>query len=229
MTVKRIPLVEEPISGTETVEQYDRGARRYMMPEYRYFSRKILGAGIQSGKVLDIGTGTGWLAIQLAAARGTDFAITALDISGDMLSRAKKNARNNGVDSKIKFVRGSASAMPFADRSFDLVISYASLHHWSRPVDVFNEAGRVARETGLIVIRDNLRVYGDLFRNSAIWLASRFMDAQHRKNWRKAILASYTVPEVRGLLDRSQLKGFRVRRDFLLFDLSIEKEKAKSS
>lgn len=141
MAVKRIPLVEEAIAGIETAEQYDKGARRYMMPEYRYFVRKILGRGIKGGKVLDIGTGTGWLAIELARIKGSDFEITALDLSRNMLAKAAENARENGVDGRIDFVCSSAAIMPFPDRSFDLIISYASLHHWFHPVEVFNEAG----------------------------------------------------------------------------------------
>jgi len=52
-----------------------------MMPEYKYFVRKILQKGIRAVKVLDIGTGSGRLAIELAKAAGCNFEITALDIS----------------------------------------------------------------------------------------------------------------------------------------------------
>ena len=55
----RIPLSEEPIAEMDAIIQYDKGARYYMMPEYKYFVRKILRMGIRSGRVLDIGTGSG--------------------------------------------------------------------------------------------------------------------------------------------------------------------------
>ena len=219
---RRVPLAEEPISDMDAVIQYDRGARYYMLPEYKYFVRKVLRKGIRRGRVLDVGTGSGRLAIELARARGCHFDITALDISENMIKRARENARRCGVADKVKFMVGTAAALPFADSAFDLVISYASLHHWFKPVSVFDETARVTRDSGLAIIRDNKRVYQNFFWKTAVQFVSLFMNKRHRQNWPKAILASYSIPEVRNLLGRSRLKGFRVGSDFLLIDLCIE-------
>ncbi|MGD0794878.1 MAG: class I SAM-dependent methyltransferase [Dehalococcoidales bacterium] len=218
---ERIPLSEEPIAGRDAVDQYDRGASRYMMPEYKYFVRKVLRKGINSGRVLDIGTGSGLLAIELAKVKGCHFDIVALDISEDMIRKARENARHAGVSDKITFIVSTAAALPFADDSFDLAISYASLHHWFKPVAVFNEIARVTKETGFVVIRDNKRVYQNPVWKAAIWSVSRFMNRRHRENWPKALLASYTVPEVREILGRSRLSG-KVSSDFVFIDLCIE-------
>ncbi len=218
----RIPLPEEPITGREAVIQYDKGARRYMMPEYRYFVRKVLRKGIRCGRVLDIGTGSGLLAIELAKARDCHFDIVALDISPDMLEKARGNVRSLGLQDRIKFVRASAESLPFDDASFDLVISYASLHHWLHPETVFNEIARVTKRNGHIVVRDNRRVYQYPLWKIAVWLVSRFMNRRHRENWPRALLASYTIPEVRQILDRSKLRNCHVGSDFLFIDLSIE-------
>jgi ubiquinone/menaquinone biosynthesis C-methylase UbiE len=218
----RIPLPEEPIADMDAVIQYDRGAKYYMMPEYKYFVRKVLRRGIKSGRVLDIGTGSGLLAMELAKAKGCHFDIVALDISESMIEKARENARRCGVEGSISFLVATAAALPFADNSFDLVISYASLHHWLQPVTVFNEVARVTRETGCAIIRDNRRVYQKMVWRSAIWLISRFMNKRHRENWPKAILASYTIPEVREILSRSRLKDYRISSDFVFIDLSIE-------
>jgi ubiquinone/menaquinone biosynthesis C-methylase UbiE len=218
----RIPLAEEPIADMDAVVQYDKGARLYMMPEYKYFVRKLLKKGFRQGKVLDIGTGSGLLAIELAKAENCNFEIVALDISGNMLARARENAERRGVANKIEFVHGTAAALPFADYHFDLVISYASLHHWFQPVAVFNEVARVTRETGKAFIRDNKRFYRSLPEKALIWFVCRFMNRRHRENWPKALMASYTVHEVRELLDRSRLSKYRVKSDFVLIDLCIE-------
>ncbi|MBI4296066.1 MAG: class I SAM-dependent methyltransferase [Chloroflexi bacterium] len=219
---ERIPLPEEPIADMEAVIQYDRGARYYIMPEYKYFVRKILKKGIRSGRVLDIGTGSGRLAIELAKVKDCHFDIIALDVSENMIRRARENARRCGVEKRITFMVATAAALPFADGSFDLVISYASLHHWFQPVTVFDEVARVTKDTGQAIIRDNKRVYQDPAWRGLIWMASRFMNKRHRENWPKAILASYTIPEVNDLLRRSQLRNYRVSSDFVLIDLCVE-------
>src|SRR5512137_1057906 len=97
MTVKRIPLTVEPIAGVNEVERYDRYAGLYMVPEYKYFAWRILRSGIKGGRVLDIGSGSGRLAIELAKAGGNTFKITGLDLSREMLEKARRNARQAGV------------------------------------------------------------------------------------------------------------------------------------
>ena len=220
---KRIPLPQEPIASMDDVIQYDRGAKCYILPEYKYFVWKILRKGIRGGKVLDMGTGSGLLAIELAKAKGCHFDITAVDISENMIKRAVDNARQAGVEDKVRFMVSTAAALPFPDNSFDLVMSYASLHHWLEPVTVFNEVERVVKKSGSFIIRDNKRFYQNPLWKAVIWFISRFMNKRHRENWPKAILASYTIPEVKEMLKRSQLRDCRVTSDFVyIIDLCIE-------
>ncbi len=219
---KRIPLPQEPIADVDAVIQYDKGAKCYILPEYKYFAWKIRRRGIRSGRVLDIGTGSGRLAIELGNMKGCHFDITAIDISENMIRKAVENARQAGVEDRIRFLVGTAAALPFPDDSFDLVISYASLHHWLEPVAVFNEVERVVKESGGVIIRDNKRVYQNPFWKSVIWFISRFMNKRHRENWPKAILASYTIPEIKQILSRSKLRDSRVSSDFVFIDLCIE-------
>jgi ubiquinone/menaquinone biosynthesis C-methylase UbiE len=222
---QRIPLPQESIAEMDAVIQYDKGAKYYIMPEYKYFVWKILRRGITKGQVLDIGTGSGLLAIELARIKKrNNFDITGLDISENMLKKARENVRKYHVEDKIKFLYGTASSLPFPDKTFDLVISYASLHHWFDPVAVFNEVARVTKETGCFIIRDNMRVYHNPFWKCGIWLVSRFMNKRHRENWPKVIHASYTIPEIKELVSKSQLKNYRVSRDFLFIDLCIESQ-----
>jgi ubiquinone/menaquinone biosynthesis C-methylase UbiE len=219
---QRIPLPVEPIDDPEAINQYDKGAKLYMMPEYKYFVRNILKKGFRSGRVLDIGTGTGLLAIELAKAKGCNFDIVALDISENMLMKARENAARFNVSEKISFVSGTAAALPFPGKSFDIIMSYASLHHWFNPEKVFQEIARVKNDTGYAVIRDNKRVYANPIWRLIIFLVTRFMNRRHRENWPKVIQSSYTIPEIRNILKRAALDNYRVQSDFLLIDMCIE-------
>ncbi len=221
MIVKRVPLPEEPMSGSGTVDRYDYYTGRYMMPEYRYFVKKILGKGICSGRVLDIGTGTGKLAIELGQARKTDFQIVAMDVSREMLRKARENVREAGLQRKIDLVLSTGAELPFHDRSFDLVISYASLHHWAQPAAVFNEARRVAKDNGLIIIRDNRRVLGHPVWGTLASLVSCSIERSQRDLWPRSMLASYTIPEVKEILAQSQMKNAKVSADFVKLDICI--------
>ncbi len=222
VTVNRVPLPEESIADADAIAQYDKGAKCYIMPEYKYFVRKILSKGIRSGSVLDIGTGSGLLAIELARAKDCNFDITAIDISPNMIKKACENAGQAKVENSIRFQVATAAAMPFADNSFDLVISYASLHHWFNPIAVFNEVERVTKESGCVIIRDNKRVYGNPFLKAVVTGMRLFMNKRHRENWPKALMASYTIDEIKDIISKSRLRECRVNSDFVFIDLCIE-------
>jgi len=76
----------------------------------------------QSSTALDFGTGTGCIAIALAA-KCPNAKITALDISLDALALAKKNAAQNQVAERIDFLAGDGFATLNSEAQFDLIIS----------------------------------------------------------------------------------------------------------
>ena len=84
-------------------------------------------ADVRAGQhVLDIGCGTGTLAVRLKQ-RVPGAHVTGLDPDELALSRARSKAERARVD--ILFVRGFADTIPSADRSFDRVLSSMMLHH----------------------------------------------------------------------------------------------------
>jgi release factor glutamine methyltransferase len=77
---------------------------------------------LNSSTALDLGTGTGCIAIALAA-KSPNAKITAIDISPDALTLAKENATKNNVAERLTFIQSDGFAALPKDPQFDLIIS----------------------------------------------------------------------------------------------------------
>lgn len=99
------------------------------------------------GSVLDVGCGGGQVALAIAERR-PDLRVTGLDLSADQVRRATARARRAGAG--VAFVQGSALALPYTDRSFDAVVSVASIKHWPDQARGVAECARVS--AGLVAI-----------------------------------------------------------------------------
>lgn len=108
-----------------------------------------LGLEKQPADILDVATGTGDLAFELAR-QAPAAAITGLDFSPGMLevARRKETERASGVG----FVEGDATALPFGAGSFDLVLIAYGLRNLDGPADGLREFFRVLRPGGRLVI-----------------------------------------------------------------------------
>lgn len=103
-------------------------------------------AGIQRGqRVLDVGCGTGVVALT-AARKGAD--VTGLDLTPELLERAASNAVTAGV--KVTWQEGDAEKLPFADRTFDAVVSQFGHMFAPRPEVAIAEMLRVLRPGGTL-------------------------------------------------------------------------------
>ncbi len=219
----RVPLNEEQFADTESAQFYDEHARRFMGSVYRRFAARVAGISPPGKRVLDLGTGSGRLAIALAKDH-PDWQITGIDISAEMLKLAGQNAAKDGLTHKIDFRQAPAAALPFPDGYFALVVSNNSLHLWAEPLKVFGEIERVTSPGGYCLIRDNLRITVlHLFINLAGWAMG--MNAAQRRLWMQAIRSSYTGGEARAILKESALKDARVMTT-RYFELSIEWRKS---
>lgn len=105
------------------------------------------------GRILDIGTGPGWLLKKLYQASSM-FQITGVDISRSMVAQAQENMKKSGLSEVIEIKEGEAAKIPFAEHTFDVVISTGSLHHWKEPIAGLNEIYRVLKHGGYALIYD---------------------------------------------------------------------------
>lgn len=119
---------------------------------------------VQPGHALDIGCGSGALAIGLAR-RHPGTVVTGVDHWGQdwEYSRAQcdRNARAEGVASQVEFRRVDAASLPFPDSSFDVVVSCLTFHEVrtaASAVEALREGLRVLAPGGRFVILD---LFGD--------------------------------------------------------------------
>jgi ubiquinone/menaquinone biosynthesis C-methylase UbiE len=107
---------------------------------------------------LEVGSGTGYFSLNLLQL-GTIRQLTATDISPGMLRRLEATAEGLGL--AVRTVPTEAEALPFEDRSFDLVFGHAVLHHIPDLDCAFAEFRRVLRPGGAVAFCGEPSRYGD--------------------------------------------------------------------
>lgn len=144
--------------------QYSHGLKSNEEKEqWKLFLNQIVGK--EQKKVLDVGTGTGFLSLLLAE---LGHSCTGLDISEGMMSVAKRKAKDNGL--KIKFGMGDAENLPCEDNSFDIVTNRHLLWTIPHPEKALSEWIRVLKPGGKLVIID-----GDWFYKNTNYDIQRFL------------------------------------------------------
>lgn len=108
------------------------------------FVAGVLAQGVEEGVGLDLGTGPGYVAMEIARQR-PDLHMVGLDLAGHMVERARRIAAPAELNGRGLWLQADGHSLPFADGSFDLVISSFALHHWDDPLHVLNEIARVLR------------------------------------------------------------------------------------
>jgi ubiquinone/menaquinone biosynthesis C-methylase UbiE len=104
--------------------------------------------------VLDIGCGPGHLTVSAAKRAGRGAHIAGVDPSPEMIAAAQRKALRNNVT--LDLHTASASALPFADGSFDVLLSRLAWHHIDASLkdDTLREIRRVLRAEGRAVLVD---------------------------------------------------------------------------
>lgn len=114
--------------------------------------REINPDGDGKMRVLDVGCGTGELALKLSA-KSQSIEIDGLDLSDKMIDEAKKKSENSG----IQFKTGSACSLPYADETFDVVTCAHSFHHYKDQKKAVSEMHRVLKVNGRLMLMDGSR------------------------------------------------------------------------
>lgn len=121
--------------------------------ERRFRERLLQPAQLKSGEsVLDVGCGSGSLAIAATQHVGPAGSVHGIDASEPMIERARRKARKSGAD--VTFESALAQSLPFSDSSFDVVLNTVMLHHLPRKArqESAREMRRVLKPGGRMLV-----------------------------------------------------------------------------
>ncbi len=158
----RAPAVDRPRSSRRgtlvKIAGYDKGelepAAGRRRPELLRMRNSAGLRGVRAGQVvLDIGSGAGIDCFIAAEKVGPTGKVIGLDMTPEMIERARQNAREAGV-TNVEFRFGEAEKMPVDDASVDWVISNCVINLSPDKPAVFGEIARILRPGGRISISD---------------------------------------------------------------------------
>ncbi len=161
--------------------------------------------------VLDVGTGTALIPIEMCRS-GFTGRIVAIDLAEAMLTVGQRNVERAGLAERIRLERVDAKRMPYADRSFDAVVSNSIVHHVPDPATVFGEMVRVLRPGGVLFVRDLLRPDSEQRVEELVQTYCGNENEHQRQMFRDSLRAALTVNEVEAVLTQLGLRGLRVEQ-----------------
>lgn len=163
--------------------------------------------GMRGGNCLDIGCAGGHLGICLVET--TDLMVTLMDIKPEAIRIAEDRVRERGLAQRIKAVCGDVHSLPFADESFDLIVSRGSVWFWQDHHKAFAEIYRVLAPGGQTYI-------GCGFGNAELYEEIRLKMRQRAPGWEEFkgdIMEGQTTAYFSVLLSQLGIKRFDITDD----------------
>ena len=190
----------------EAAEEYDAMAHGEVDTA---FVNRAIELGANSGHYLDVGTGPAQIPILLAQ-KCPNIRITAIDLSNEMLKIARRHVEVADLNNRIIFERIDAKVLPYADNTFDGLISNSIVHHIHDAEKALQEMGRVVKPNCVVLIRD-------LIRPETPEDAQAFVDRYaaddtpyQQKLYYDSFLAAFTIAEVKQMLSKMDMQGATV-------------------
>ena len=164
--------------------------------------------GSRTPRVVDFGTGTALIPIELCKRAG-GFVVVAIDLAQHMLDLGRENVARAGLAERVLLERVDAKGTPYEDGAFGATISNSIIHHIPEPARCLAEMWRVTAKGGLLFVRDLHRPHGEaeVDRLVALYGGEPPADPSHvasfenqRALFRASLCAALTVDEVAAMI-----------------------------
>jgi len=128
---------------------YDRWAQILTLFQYLSWRKFLVSKMALDDMVLDASTGTAGVALEIA--RRHNCKIIGLDVTRLMMDAGLKTVEKQNMNGRIQFVQGTAEQLPFADETFDAVVSTYLFRYVQDPSATIGELSRVLKPGGQLV------------------------------------------------------------------------------
>ena len=201
--IERIPGV--------LASSYEKATRLVIDEYYGQVAEEIV-SNIESGVILDLGTGPGYLPIEIVR-RASGINIIGVDLSRKLIQMAQANAAKTPYSHQLRFEVGNAAELRFDSQFFDMVISTGMLHSLKNPVAVLNEIHRVLKKEAEARIYDPANIAACI--DTKKWKASLNFRERSFLWFFKLIglhkpIAAYTREQVIPMIEATDFKSFEI-------------------
>ncbi len=219
--IRDLQKIPEKIPGPGAIFYNATAAKLLKKSEYEL--AQLIVDKISRGTVVDLGSGTGYLSIEIAKS-APDLTICGIDLSKKMVDISTRHAK--GIPN-VRFELANAIMLPFENNSIDFIVSTGSLHHWKYPIKVFDECYRVLKQGGEGWIFDG---YPDFPKDQAKQLKTEYGYLRYKVL--STVLKFHGFDEVeyrtriKHILDQTKFKNcYQMEPINVWMKISIKKEK----
>lgn len=152
-----------------------------------------------AGVVLDVGTGTAQIPVELCRRHPTVL-VHAVDLADEMLKLAAANVSAAGLSDRILLERANGRQLPHRGGGFAAVVSNSIVHHIPQPFECLSEMARVLAAGGTLFVRDLLRPSSVEQLEFLVATYAADANAHQRQLFADSLHAALTLAEVQTLV-----------------------------
>jgi ubiquinone/menaquinone biosynthesis C-methylase UbiE len=194
-----LPRVLEPEVMDSPREARDYDAMDHAVVN-RAFVTDFLAVWDGRGPILDVGTGTAQIPIELCG-RTSAAQVVGIDLAEHMLQVGRLNVSRAGLDGHIRLEAQDAKRLPYPTATFGAVISNSIVHHIPEPRAVLAEMVRLVIPAGLLFVRDLLRPEDDEAVRHLVTCYAGAANAHQQQMFEDSLRAALTLAEIRALIE----------------------------